>query len=109
MATEPTGESAAGEDKQRSVPTPFLIKTYQLVDDPSVDDLISWNEYESGFIIWLPVEFAKDLLPKYFKHSNLSSFVQKLNSYVRESKLGFNFNFVCPRCFGGLDFMICNV
>ncbi|XP_039046833.1 heat stress transcription factor B-2b-like [Hibiscus syriacus] len=76
-------ESAAGvaADSQRSLPTPFLMKTYQLVDDPSVDDLISWNEDGSAFIVWQPSEFARDLLPKYFKHINFSSFVHQLNTY----------------------------
>uniref|UniRef100_A0A7N0SZ28 HSF-type DNA-binding domain-containing protein n=1 Tax=Kalanchoe fedtschenkoi TaxID=63787 RepID=A0A7N0SZ28_KALFE len=80
MPAEQTGESPAGE-MQRALPTPFLTKTYQLVDDPAVDDLISWNEDGSGFIIWRPAEFARDLLPKYFKHNNLSSFVRQLNTY----------------------------
>nr|GMD96647.1 heat stress transcription factor B-2B [Ipomoea batatas] len=78
---EQTGESAAVES-QRSLPTPFLTKTYQLVDDSSVDDLISWNEDGSTFIVWRPAEFARDLLPKYFKHNNFSSFVRQLNTYV---------------------------
>nr|GME08589.1 heat stress transcription factor B-2B [Ipomoea batatas] len=77
---EQTGESAAVES-QRSLPTPFLTKTYQLVDDSSVDDLISWNEDGSTFIVWRPAEFARDLLPKYFKHNNFSSFVRQLNTY----------------------------
>ncbi|XP_010540690.1 PREDICTED: heat stress transcription factor B-2b [Tarenaya hassleriana] len=70
-----------GGDSQRSLPTPFLTKTYQLVDDPSVDDLISWNEDGTTFIVWRPAEFARDLLPKYFKHNNFSSFVRQLNTY----------------------------
>ncbi|KAJ4950622.1 hypothetical protein NE237_027454 [Protea cynaroides] len=52
-----------------------------LVDDPSIDDVISWNEDGSTFIVWRPAEFARDLLPKYFKHSNFSSFVRQLNTY----------------------------
>nr|CAD1830279.1 unnamed protein product [Ananas comosus var. bracteatus] len=59
----------------------FLTKTYQLVDDPAVDDVISWNDDGSTFIVWRPAEFARDLLPKYFKHNNFSSFVRQLNTY----------------------------
>ena len=75
------GESAAG-DAPRSLPTPFLTKTFQLVDDPSIDDVISWNDDGSTFVVWNPTEFARDLLPKYFKHNNFSSFVRQLNTYV---------------------------
>ncbi|GMH29735.1 hypothetical protein Nepgr_031578 [Nepenthes gracilis] len=75
-----TGQSTA-VDSQTTLPTPFLTKTYQLVDDPSVDDLISWNEDGSSFIVWKPPEFARDLSPKYFKHNNFSSFVRQLNTY----------------------------
>ncbi|CAL5343967.1 unnamed protein product [Camellia sinensis] len=74
------GESMAG-DASRSLPTPFLTKTYQLVDDSTIDDVISWNEDGSTFIVWNPTEFASDLLPKYFKHNNFSSFVRQLNTY----------------------------
>ncbi|XP_004234371.1 heat stress transcription factor B-2a [Solanum lycopersicum] len=74
------GETTAGETP-RSVPTPFLTKTYQLIEDQSIDDVISWNEDGSTFIVWNPTEFARDLLPKYFKHNNFSSFVRQLNTY----------------------------
>ncbi|KAF8380296.1 hypothetical protein HHK36_027778 [Tetracentron sinense] len=77
---EQIGESTSGE-AHRSVPTPFLAKTYQLVDDPSKDEVISWNEDGSTFIVWRPAKFASDLLPKYFKHNNFSSFVRQLNTY----------------------------
>lgn len=85
MSVEQTGESTAAGggvgESQRSAPTPFLTKTFQLVDDPSVDELISWNEDGTAFIVWRPAEFARDLLPKYFKHNNFSSFVRQLNTY----------------------------
>lgn len=73
--------NADTSDMQRSLPAPFLTKTYQLVDDSSTDDIISWNECGSAFVVWRPPEFARDLLPNYFKHSNFSSFVRQLNTY----------------------------
>ncbi|XP_010531239.1 PREDICTED: heat stress transcription factor B-1 [Tarenaya hassleriana] len=66
---------------QRSVPAPFLTKTYQLVDDASTDDVVSWNEDGTAFVVWKTAEFAKDLLPQYFKHNNFSSFIRQLNTY----------------------------
>ncbi|KZV40964.1 heat stress transcription factor B-2b [Dorcoceras hygrometricum] len=80
MSGDSTVGSSGGES-QRSIPTPFLTKTYQLVDDPNTDDLISWNEDGTAFIVWRPAEFARDLLPKCFKHNNFSSFVRQLNTY----------------------------
>ncbi|GLT35984.1 hypothetical protein SLA2020_103920 [Shorea laevis] len=74
------GEMAARES-QRPLPTPFLTKTYQLVDDSTIDDVISWNNDGSTFVVWNPTVFASDLLPKYFKHNNFSSFVRQLNTY----------------------------
>ncbi|PWA69502.1 winged helix-turn-helix DNA-binding domain, Heat shock transcription factor family [Artemisia annua] len=66
---------------ERTVPTPFLSKTYSLVDDPLTDEMISWNENGNGFVVWKPAEFARDLLPKFFKHNNFSSFIRQLNTY----------------------------
>ncbi|CAI9771902.1 unnamed protein product [Fraxinus pennsylvanica] len=78
--TPPPEDRNAG-DSARALPTPFLTKTYQLVDDHTSDDVISWNEDGSTFIVRNPTEFARDLLPKYFKHNNFSSFVRQLNTY----------------------------
>ncbi|KAK1412929.1 hypothetical protein QVD17_34543 [Tagetes erecta] len=65
----------------KSSPSPFLLKTYMLVDDPVTDSVVSWNSDGTGFVVWQPAEFARDLLPTLFKHSNFSSFVRQLNTY----------------------------
>ncbi|XP_076358385.1 heat shock factor protein-like isoform X2 [Tachypleus tridentatus] len=59
----------------------FLIKLWKLVDDPSCDDLITWSADGTSFIITNQAQFAKDLLPKYFKHNNMASFIRQLNMY----------------------------
>ncbi|XP_002967258.2 heat stress transcription factor B-4 [Selaginella moellendorffii] len=68
-------------ESSRSTPAPFLTKTFQLVDDPGSDDIVSWGSDGTTFVVWKPPEFATDLLPSYFKHNNFSSFVRQLNTY----------------------------
>lgn len=68
-------------------PPPFLNKTFQMVDDPETDPVVSWSEARQSFIVWDSHEFSKTLLPNYFKHSNFSSFIRQLNTYVNTSQL----------------------
>ncbi|CAM8922664.1 unnamed protein product [Rhodiola kirilowii] len=64
-----------------SLPPPFLSKTYEMVDDASTDGVVSWSSGNNSFVVWNVAEFSKELLPKFFKHSNFSSFVRQLNTY----------------------------
>jgi len=59
----------------------FLAKLWKMVDNPETDELISWSEEGTSFIIKNQSEFARSLLPYYYKHSNMASFVRQLNMY----------------------------
>ncbi|KAL4604656.1 hypothetical protein ACB092_10G205900 [Castanea dentata] len=61
-------------------PPPFLTKTYDMVDDPTTNHIVSWNRGGTSFVVWDPHSFSTNLLPKHFKHNNFSSFVRQLNT-----------------------------
>ncbi|CAL8989719.1 unnamed protein product [Prunus brigantina] len=62
-------------------PPPFLTKTYDIVDDPTTNDIVSWSRENNSFVVLDPQKFSMSLLPRYFKHNNFSSFVRQLNTY----------------------------
>ncbi|XP_041990281.1 heat stress transcription factor A-4c-like [Salvia splendens] len=70
-----------GANGSSSSPAPFLLKTYEMVDDHLTNGVVSWSRTGLSFVVWNPPEFAGDLLPKYFKHNNFSSFIRQLNTY----------------------------
>lgn len=61
--------------------TSFLKKTYEIVSDESNAGTVDWTADGQGFIIKRVSEFTEEILPRYFKHSNLASFVRQLNMY----------------------------
>ncbi|XWS36344.1 hypothetical protein CRYUN_Cryun20dG0077000 [Craigia yunnanensis] len=63
-----------------SGPPPFLTKTFDMVDDPNTNYIVSWSRGGSSFVVRDPHSFSTNLLPRYFKHNNFSSFVRQLNT-----------------------------
>lgn len=65
-------------------PPPFLTKTFEMVEDPSTDAIVSWSRARNSFVVWDSHKFSTTLLPRYFKHGNFSSFIRQLNTYVSD-------------------------
>uniref|UniRef100_A0AAZ3NV18 HSF-type DNA-binding domain-containing protein n=1 Tax=Oncorhynchus tshawytscha TaxID=74940 RepID=A0AAZ3NV18_ONCTS len=59
----------------------FLTKLWTLIEDPDTDPLICWSPNGNSFHVFDQGQFSKDVLPKYFKHNNMTSFVRQLNMY----------------------------
>ncbi|XP_028967690.1 heat shock factor protein [Galendromus occidentalis] len=76
----PTSTSASAESSGNNVPA-FLSKLWRLVEDPKYDQTISWSDSGQSFIIHDQTQFARDVLPLYFKHNNMASFIRQLNMY----------------------------
>lgn len=74
-----------------SGPPPFLTKTFDMVEDPATDSIVSWSQARNSFIVWDSHQLSTNLLPKYFKHCNFSSFIRQLNTYVSTNALFFFF------------------
>ncbi|KAA0198016.1 Heat shock transcription factor [Fasciolopsis buskii] len=59
----------------------FLTKLRLLVEDGETNDLIYWDPDGTSFHICDGNRLAKEILPLFFKHNNLSSFIRQLNMY----------------------------
>lgn len=70
-----------------SVPA-FLSKLMRMVDNPDTDYLISWTERGTSFVIKNQQQFTQSLLPYYYKHSNMASFIRQLNMYGFRKVIG---------------------
>ncbi|GMM28166.1 kinase-regulated stress-responsive transcription factor [Martiniozyma asiatica (nom. inval.)] len=62
-------------------PSDFANKLFLLLQDPTFFDVVCWSVNGDSFIIKDMPQFSATVLPKYFKHSNFSSFVRQLNKY----------------------------
>nr|ACG37557.1 heat shock factor protein HSF30 [Zea mays] len=92
------GARAAPEPWQTPVGSavpPFLAKTFELVEDPATDAVISWGAARNSFVVWDPHAFAAGHLPRRFKHGNFSTFLRQLNTYVRNHISQFVINKHC--------------
>ncbi|KAF9957980.1 hypothetical protein BGZ72_001087 [Mortierella alpina] len=59
----------------------FVDKLFKMVEDPSIQHLISWAKEGDMFYVYNCIKLSDTILPKFFKHNNWQSFVRQLNMY----------------------------
>jgi len=59
----------------------FLLKLYTILETPEYKNIINWSEDGKYFSIINLHDFTENILPKFYKHNNFSSFVRQLNMY----------------------------
>jgi len=80
MSITPRSAPIDAAAKVQSCPA-FLEKLYEILSDSSNEPYIAWRPDGTAFLIKKVSEVQEIVLPKYFKHSNLQSFVRQLNMY----------------------------
>ncbi|KAL1689611.1 hypothetical protein GGG16DRAFT_103633 [Schizophyllum commune] len=65
----------------RQVVPAFLQKLHEMVNDPKNEALIRWSDSGDSFFVLDHERFAREVLGRWFKHQNFSSFVRQLNMY----------------------------
>ncbi|CAF2151441.1 hypothetical protein HID58_002123 [Brassica napus] len=58
----------------------FYAGVYEVVDDPSLDSIISWSKSNKSFVIWDPKELVEKILSRFFRNK-LSQFISDLESH----------------------------
>ena len=72
--------AAGASQGPKVVQTAFIHKLYSMLEDKTIQHLISWSNTNESFVMSPSNEFSK-VLAQYFKHTNISSFVRQLNMY----------------------------
>lgn len=85
-----SGAENEAEQRPRAIgPVPaFLDRTYAMVDEKGSDEIVSWGALGDTFVIKRLDLFEEEVIPRFFNHRNLFSFVRQLNNHgelTRES------------------------
>ena len=67
--------------KKKSDCPNFLLKLYQILENDEYKDIIHWGDDGTYFVVQNLHDFTENILSKYYKHNNFSSFIRQLNMY----------------------------
>lgn len=76
MASDASSSAPAHET------APFVNKLFEIITQAVGDDEpIKWGPEGDTIVVTDQVRFARDVLPRYFRHDNIRSFLRQLNIY----------------------------
>ena len=67
------------EEMRKNIIPSFIEKTWEILQGGLYNDIIRWKSTGGSFEIVDEQRFINEILPLYFKHSNLSSFVRQVH------------------------------
>ncbi|KAJ6502966.1 HSF-type DNA-binding-domain-containing protein [Mycena vulgaris] len=75
------GKYSPRHEDSRSSTSDFVKRLYKMLEDQTLQNVVSWRPQRDCFVVKDTNEFTKSILPRIFKHSNFASFVRQLNKY----------------------------
>jgi len=60
---------------------PFLKTLYDIVNDPSCNQMIEWSQNGTAFVMRNTDKLCREVFPTKFRHSNFASFMRQLHNY----------------------------
>jgi len=81
MVPTRANNAAAELEESLSECAPFIAKLYAMLCDSGSAGIIVWSDSADSILIHDMDRLCSDVLPRYFKHQNRSSFIRQLNTY----------------------------
>jgi hypothetical protein len=75
-----SGELRNKRVSSRKEPT-FPMKLHQMLSDPDAEGVIVWLPHGRAWKLVKADQFERVLLPRYFDHGNISSFMRQVNGW----------------------------
>mmetsp|Transcript_12114 Transcript_12114/g.13923 ORF Transcript_12114/g.13923 Transcript_12114/m.13923 type:complete len:278 (+) Transcript_12114:3-836(+) len=67
--------------KKKKYKSSFLDGLSAMLQDNNLQEIIAWSKDGQAFEILKPAEFTNTVLPKFYRHNNMNSFLKQLNMY----------------------------
>lgn len=89
------GGAVSGDSEEAARPSTigpvpaFLDRTYAMVDEKDSAETVAWGALGDTFVIKRLDVCEEEVIPRFFNHRNLFSFVRQLNNHGKHATQGF--------------------